>query len=277
MQNATDQLNKKLEEKELREIFATDVRDYLDSNNFLSVKSILRHMGNVVDESTLRRNLNKKNTPSVKTLRAFYAFKFKEERDEILFNLVPVTIKTVLERSYNIMQTPFSIGNQSRRVDMQISNDIQFSELYAFTAFEYGTSLDIIQDEFGKRSIQKINEMIASSVLSYNPKTKKVYPGKNRSTYSKDAVQSLAKASLNNIGSKQATREGEEIGYIQFANLSVTALQKLILIEQEAHRKKLELFNNPQSIGEQKVFTFSFVDTFSPDNDNIENEVQHVH
>lgn len=277
MQTVIEQLSKKEEEEELKRLFAEDLRLYLDDNPFLSVKAILRHMGNVVDESTLRRNLNQKHAPSAKTLRAFYAFKFKEERDEILLGLVPEAVSKVLERHYHVMQTPLSTGNQSRRIDIQISNDVHFAELYSFTAFEHGTALETIQDEFGRRSIQKINEMIASGILFYNPKTKKVYPGKHRSTYSRDAVQALAIASINNVSAKQGTNEGEEIGYIQFANLSTPALKELIEVEQEAHRRKLAIFNNPQNLGENKIFACSFVDSFTPDCEYTDNEVHHVH
>ncbi len=261
----------------LRSTFAHDLQDYLTQNPFLSVKAILRHMGNVVDESTLRRNLRQKTTPSAKTLRAFYAFKFKEERDDILLELVPKVVKDVLQKHYHIMQTPFSTGNQSKRVDMQIVNDLHFAELYAFTAFEQGTTLETIQDEFGKRAISKINEMIAAGVLIYDPKTQRVYPGKNRSTYSKEAVQALAQASIKLSANNVGVKEDEQMGMIQFANLNTTALKRLIEIDQAAHREKLAIINDPRSQGEHKVFTTSFIESFSANVEYNSNEVLHVH
>ena len=278
MQENTDSDIHKREVDLLKDQFSKDVKEYLANRPNLSTKALLRQLGNVLDESSFRRNINKKTTPSPNTLRAFYSYVFQEDRDEILLELVPPIIKNNLLLNFKISNLPKSNGDESRYIDNQITSDYLFSELYTYTAFDNGTSLKSIQEEFGKRAMRVVNEMIAKDILKLDTKTNQVYPGRNRATYSHEVICELAKTCISQVQLHPEIIEGQRMNYVNFQDLNSEGLNALIQIEDDAYKKKLKVINNSIFQGKIKVFTLGFTDYITnKDNNYPQTEPQNVH
>ena len=153
------------------------------------------------------------------------------------------------------------------QVDRQIVNDLHFAELYAYTAFDEGTSLEDIKEEFGKRATKTVNDMIAKQVLYLDSTLSKVYPGNNRATYSHDVICELIKSCVSQVQPFSKMIEGQRINYINFQNMNIEGLKELVLIEDQSYKRKLEIINNPNYQGKIKAFTLGFTD-YIPCNHN---------
>lgn len=250
-----------VDEPTLRMQFSNDIKEYLQKNANMTLKALLRHMNYVVDESTLRRNVNQKHTPSGKTLQGFYRFKFKEKREEILLELVPPIVRCALENYFEAYSTPKSQGDLSEEVNALIIKDKDFAEMYARTAFDSGTDLMSIKEEFGNRGLAKINEMIAKKILILNDG--RVYPGTIRSTYPPEVIWSLATVMLDSVKKSESVNPRYHAGYIQFYSLGHEGLGQWVEIDNRAFREKMAVCQNPIYQGPIKAYTMTFTDFLS--------------
>lgn len=239
--------------EQLKTQFANDVNEFLKERPQLSLRSLLNLLDNVVDETTIRRNVRMKNAPSAKLLRAFYSYLHKEDRDDLLLEVVPAVVKKALKKYFKDFKTPLSKGEQTKQVDQLIKNNETFARLYAYTAFQSGRDIQQIKIEIGNMNMPIIYRMIEMDVLKLQ--NGRVYPGKIRSSYDLKSINALAKASISLIEKKLSINDEMEADYIQFEELNEEGLRQWVESDKKNRKRKMKIANNPKYQGNIKCYT----------------------
>lgn len=255
------QISSLVDQQMLKTQFSKDIREYLSSNPHQTLKSVCGLMNGLIDEENLKNIINMKIYPSPRILRAFYAIKYQEEQDDILFDLLPAVVGNELKNYYDYTDTPKSVGPQTQRVNELITTDQHFAELYVLTCFESGVSLEYIKEEYGNRALKIIYDMIAQNIAVIDNKTDKIYPGKVRSNYPPQVIGCMAQAALRFFQENTQNIDTRiQSGQVYFKSLNQDALERLIEIDNDAYNQKMQVITDTDSKGEIPVFTLSFTD-----------------
>lgn len=225
------------------------LEQYNDKKKGLRILS--KKMG--IHEKTLTRILNFENKPGYQTVFKIYRVFYNEFNDAKVLDLVPGIVKEFLIKS-NSQELSLE-KKYSTIADIELQKNPIVAELYIIAATG-PIQFDQILNRFGSYGVEILTKMIDKGLLHEAHKNTFIL-GEVHPVFNGETIVSVGSVMIANHAKPY---KGDELdkNFISFfaEGLTESAFQQWLLIDQEAHKKKIELSRDPKNLGSERAFTF---------------------
>lgn len=244
----------------LREQVSTDLRNYL--SQYKDIKKGIRisslKMG--VHAKTIRRLLEKENTPTYLTLYKVYREVLDVQNDSILLQMVPEVVKQEL-----VKDNPKDVLGDIQfktEVEEEILADRVFMDIY-FLACCGPLTRELIQFKFGEYGLSTVSKMLKSNVLAVDDGGRFIQ-GSNQANLSPTTIKRVGLFLVDKYFSPESCEErGKNFCGVYVEGLTPEGYNEWLKVDYDSYYKKVELskkYKDPNGI---KAFTYMATDTMT--------------
>lgn len=244
----------------LRDQVAIDLKNYMEQ--FSDPKKGLR-LASIkigIHKKTLKRLIDKENTPTYLTLYKIYREIFSIRNDSILLQMVPDVVKKEL-----IKENPKDILKDIQfnvEVEDEICSDPVFMDIY-FLSNAGLLTREFVQFKFGEYGMNIVSKMLNENILEVD--SYGVFKqGTNQANLSPVTIKRSALYIINKYFTPSNCEDkGKNFCGIYFEGLTPEGFNEWLKVDYEAYHKKVELakqYRDPRGI---KAFTFAVTDSLS--------------